>query len=224
MAAASLPHDHNPDWVHELQRVAATSRALPGAAVRAVLATIDAFQAEDGLLPHPASNAQTALAARLEEPSTSAGACHSRRGAVCGPQAASSPGTGTGARTRRLNRPTAAGLADAVDARKAFHEQTDEQRHRQPDDVQVVAFDPFDERRAPALDGVGARPPFPLAGRDIRGDVPPRQRPERDERRRRFDYLPVRAQEAEPGDDRVRLPCEPPRACCSASAASVGFA
>jgi hypothetical protein len=70
-AAAPLPHDHNPDWVHELQRVATASHSLPGAAVRAVLAIIDAFQAEDGVLPPRACNARTALAATLEEPRTS---------------------------------------------------------------------------------------------------------------------------------------------------------
>ena len=69
-AAASLPHDHNPDWVRELGRVAATSPSLPDAAVQAVLTALDAFQAEDGPLPQPASNVQAALAAALEEPST----------------------------------------------------------------------------------------------------------------------------------------------------------
>lgn len=67
MAAVAV-HDHNPDWVDELQRVAAIVDSLPAAAVRAVLATLDAFQAEDGLLPQPAAEAQTMLAAVLAEP------------------------------------------------------------------------------------------------------------------------------------------------------------
>lgn len=65
-ATARLPHDHNADWVDELERVAAASHALPGAAVRAVLATIEAFAAEDAVLPQPASNTRSALAATLD--------------------------------------------------------------------------------------------------------------------------------------------------------------
>ena len=71
-AAASLPHDQNSDWVHELQRIVVACDSLPDAARRAVLATIAAFQAEDGFLPHPASTARTALAATLAAPETDA--------------------------------------------------------------------------------------------------------------------------------------------------------
>jgi hypothetical protein len=39
----------------------------------AVLATIDAFQTEDGLLPSPALEAQTLLTATLAEPHTERG-------------------------------------------------------------------------------------------------------------------------------------------------------
>jgi hypothetical protein len=69
-AASLLPHDHSCDWVHELRRLIATADSLPRAARLAVLATIDAFQAEDGLLPTPALQARTLLAAILAEPHT----------------------------------------------------------------------------------------------------------------------------------------------------------
>jgi hypothetical protein len=67
-AAVSPPHDQNTDWVHELQRIVVASDSLPDAARRAVLATVDAFHAEDGSLPQPASSARTALAATLAAP------------------------------------------------------------------------------------------------------------------------------------------------------------
>jgi hypothetical protein len=47
-------------------------------------------------------------------------------------------------------------LAKAVDAGKALREQADQERCRQPDEVQVVAFDPLDERGAQALDRIAA--------------------------------------------------------------------
>ena len=46
-------------------------------------------------------------------------------------------------------------------------EQADEQRAGKPDDVQVVALDPLDERRAEPLDRVGAGAPLPLAARQV---------------------------------------------------------
>jgi hypothetical protein len=51
----------------------ATAESLPAAACLAVLATLDAFQAEDGLLPAPALEAQTLLTATLAEPHAARG-------------------------------------------------------------------------------------------------------------------------------------------------------
>jgi hypothetical protein len=66
-AASPLPHDHSSDWVYELQRLTATADSLPVAARVAVLATIGAFHAEDGLLPASALEAQTLLTATVAE-------------------------------------------------------------------------------------------------------------------------------------------------------------
>src|SRR5262245_54156207 len=49
-------------------------------------------------------------------------------------------------------------------------EQPEEQRARETDDVEVVAFDPLDEAAAEPLDRVRAGPPLPLAARDVRRD------------------------------------------------------
>ena len=51
------------------------------------------------------------------------------------------------------------------DRRKAPLEDLQERGRREADDVQVVAFDPLDERGAAALDRVPARAPLPLAAR-----------------------------------------------------------
>jgi hypothetical protein len=72
MAAAALQlQDRNTDWVHELGRVAAAFDSLPPAARLAVLRTLDAFEAEDGVLSEPAVRARGMLGATLAE----AGAC-----------------------------------------------------------------------------------------------------------------------------------------------------
>ena len=75
--APPLPHRCRtttvPTGVDELQRLTATSDSLPAAARVAVLATIGAFQAEDGPLPSPALEAQTLLTATLAEPHTARG-------------------------------------------------------------------------------------------------------------------------------------------------------
>jgi hypothetical protein len=52
------------------------------------------------------------------------------------------------ARRPRLGRARRPRLPEAVGAREALREQPDEQRGGQADDVQVVALDPLDERRA----------------------------------------------------------------------------
>ena len=63
-------------------------------------------------------------------------------------------------RRSRLGRARRPQLPEAVGAREALREEPDEQRGGQADDVEVVAFDPLDERRAAALDRV-RRPPAP---------------------------------------------------------------
>ncbi|MGZ4392271.1 MAG: hypothetical protein ACXVRK_09170 [Gaiellaceae bacterium] len=69
MAAASpLPHDYSTDWVAELQRLAAQSVSLPTAAHLAVLATIEAIEAEDGFLPQPALQARVLLVESTAQP------------------------------------------------------------------------------------------------------------------------------------------------------------
>ena len=74
MAAAALhEQDHNADWVHELERVAATFDSLPTGARLAVLRTLDAFETEDGMLSGPALRARRLLRATLAEAGTSAG-------------------------------------------------------------------------------------------------------------------------------------------------------
>jgi hypothetical protein len=74
MAAATALQlqDCNTDWVHELERVAATFDLLPPAARLAVLRTLDGFEAEDGVLSEPAFRARRMLGATLAEAGTSA--------------------------------------------------------------------------------------------------------------------------------------------------------
>ena len=62
-------------------------------------------------------------------------------------------------------------LAEAVGARKTSGQQANEERGGQPDDVQIVAVDPFDEARSQTLNGVGACAALPLAGSEIALDV-----------------------------------------------------
>jgi hypothetical protein len=71
-AAALQLQDCNPDWVHELERVAATFDSLPPAARLAVLRTLDAFEAEDGVLSYSALRTRRMLGATLAEAGTSA--------------------------------------------------------------------------------------------------------------------------------------------------------
>ena len=69
--------------------------------------------------------------------------------------------------------------------RQQLRPQVQQPRQRQADDVEVVALDPRDERRAAALDGVAAGAALPLAGGDVpveRGRV---ERAEVDRRSRR---------------------------------------
>ena len=70
-AAAPQLHDHNPDWVHELERVAASFDSLPTGARLAVLRALDAFEAEDGVLSEPGVRARSMPGARLAEARTS---------------------------------------------------------------------------------------------------------------------------------------------------------
>jgi hypothetical protein len=73
MAAAAVQvQDRNTDWVRELERVAAAFDSLPQDARLAVLRTLDAFEAEDGVLSEPASRARRMLGATLAEAGTSA--------------------------------------------------------------------------------------------------------------------------------------------------------
>src|SRR5450759_5236322 len=55
-------------------------------------------------------------------------------------------------------------------------------RHRQADDVEVVAVDTLDERRPDSLDSVGAGALAPLAAGDVARDVPGAERPKGDAR------------------------------------------
>ncbi len=71
-AAAAQLHDHNADWIHELQRVAAVFDSLPTGARLAVLRTLDAFETEDGALSEPALRARRMLGATLAEAGASA--------------------------------------------------------------------------------------------------------------------------------------------------------
>jgi hypothetical protein len=72
MAAAALQvQDRDTEWVHELERVAAAFDSLPTGARLAVLATLDAFEAEDGVLSEPALRARAMLGATPAEADTS---------------------------------------------------------------------------------------------------------------------------------------------------------
>ena len=72
-AAAAALHfqDRNTDWVRELERVAAVFDSLPPDARLAVLRTLDAFEAEDGVLSEPALRARRMLGATLAEAGSS---------------------------------------------------------------------------------------------------------------------------------------------------------
>jgi len=85
-------------------------------------------------------------------------------------------------------------------SRSAAHEQ----RRRQADDVEVVALDPLDESRAPALDRVAACAALPLGARHVPGDVARRQLAEGDERHLAVHLLPRRREQRQAGDDLVR--------------------
>src|SRR5207244_2718372 len=94
--------------------------------------------------------------------------------------------------------------AESVKPCKARREQLYEQCGREADDVEVVALDAFDERRAETLDRVAAGAALPLARGDVRGDVPRVERAKGDACRLGVELLPARSDEAEPGDDLVR--------------------
>src|SRR5215475_15151728 len=66
---------------------------------------------------------------------------------------------------------SARALAKAVGAREALREQIDEDRRREADHVQVIAFDPLHERGTDALDRVAACAPAPLLGRDVETEL-----------------------------------------------------
>src|SRR5919108_3299169 len=100
--------------------------------------------------------------------------------------------------------------ADAVGAREAGREEADEERRREADDVQVVAFDALHEGGAAARDRVGARAVAPLARRDVAGHVAGREFTERDAGLLVLDDLPGRRHEAETRHDRVRPAAEAP--------------
>ena len=83
-------------------------------------------------------------------------------------------------RRPRLGRARRPQLPEAVGAGEALREEPDEQCGRQADDVQVVALDPLDERRAAALDRVAARASLPLAVREVVRELARRQLAEGD--------------------------------------------
>src|SRR5262249_19004464 len=114
----------------------------------------------------------------------------------------------TFSRSRRAysDMPTTERLPEPVDAREALRQKTHQRRRRKPPDVEVVALDPLDERGADALDRVRARAPLPLSRHDVRRDVAGVERPEGHARDGVLDRLPAGRDEAEPGDDVVRLP------------------
>src|SRR5947209_12297305 len=98
----------------------------------------------------------------------------------------------------------ASALTKAVQPGEALGEERDQRRRRKPDDVEVIALDALDERRAASLNRVPAGASFPFARREIRREVARSQSAERDEGRLRAQLLPrVRAQ-AEAGDHLVR--------------------
>src|SRR5262249_30554452 len=99
-------------------------------------------------------------------------------------------------------------LAEPVDAWESRSKKTDEEGPRESDDVQEVAFDPFDEARAETLDRVPARAALPLARCHVVPQLARREVAERHERRLGVKLLPGRSPQAEPGDDRVRPPRE----------------
>jgi len=98
-----------------------------------------------------------------------------------------------------------AGLAKAVRSGEALREEADEAGGGEADDVEVVPFDPIDERRAEALNRVPARPTLTLPGRDVSRHVPRCQRTKADARHGVLDLLPPRSDEAEAGHHLVRL-------------------
>src|SRR5206468_928152 len=62
-------------------------------------------------------------------------------------------------------------LAEPVDPGEALGEEPDEERHRQADDVEVVAVDPAHEPGAPALDRIPARSFLPFACPDVDAEL-----------------------------------------------------
>src|SRR5947208_16853407 len=85
-----------------------------------------------------------------------------------------------------------AGLAKAVRSGEALREEADEAGGGEADDVEVVPFDPIDERRAEALNRVPARPTLPLPGRDVSRHVPRCPRTKADARHGVLDLPPTR--------------------------------
>src|SRR5262249_13793635 len=106
---------------------------------------------------------------------------------------------GAGLRGRRA----VGALAEAVHAGKVLGQEPDQQGARETDDVEVVAFDPLDERGAEPLDRVGTGAVAPLAASKVVRDVGVVERTEGDERRFGVELLPGSPPQAEPRDDLV---------------------
>src|SRR5919204_2171475 len=88
-------------------------------------------------------------------------------------------------------------LAEAVGPREALRQEADEQGSRQSDDVQVIAVDALDQRRAEPLDRVAARARVPLSASDVVSDVARRHLTERHARDLTATLLPRARQQTE---------------------------
>ena len=77
-------------------------------------------------------------------------------------------------------------------------EEREEERAREPDDVQIVALDPLDETSAEPLDRVPAGPALPLPALQVRRDELVGEPPERDGGDLVHDHVEFRAEQAEP--------------------------
>src|SRR5262245_10491967 len=97
-----------------------------------------------------------------------------------------------------VRRSDLAGLADAVGARKALRQETDQERGWEADDVQIVALDALDQGRAEPLDRIPARAALPLTAAHVVSQVPGRQHPERDHRCLAVQLLPRARPQTEP--------------------------
>src|SRR5688572_33274267 len=91
--------------------------------------------------------------------------------------------------------------AGAVGTREAGCEEAHQECGGEADDVQIVAFDAFDQTGAQTLDGVGARAALPFARRDVPGHVARGELPERDPSLLVLDDLPGGSNEAETRED-----------------------